>query len=50
MQYKPIENIVLGKDFNLGATSSSFHVFTLVVLCFKGFQLSKAHYKFHGGF
>jgi hypothetical protein len=24
-----VENVVLGKDFNLGATSSFFHVFTL---------------------
>ncbi len=33
MQYKPIENYhventVLGKDFNFGATSSLFHAFT----------------------
>jgi hypothetical protein len=33
MQYKPIinyhmENVVLRKDFNLGATSSFFHAFT----------------------
>ncbi len=33
MQYKPIknchvENVILGKDFNLGTTSSLFHVFT----------------------
>jgi hypothetical protein len=35
MQYKPIENyyvenVVLGKDFNLGATGSLFHVFAQV--------------------
>jgi hypothetical protein len=24
-----VENIILGKDFNLGMTSSLFHVFTL---------------------
>jgi len=33
MQYKPIknyhmENVVLGKDFNLGAIGSFFHAFT----------------------
>ncbi len=33
MQHKPIENyhmenVVFGKDFNLGAISSFFHVFT----------------------
>jgi hypothetical protein len=33
MQYKPIENyhvenVILGKDFNLGATDSFFHAFT----------------------
>jgi hypothetical protein len=33
MHYKPIEifhvkNAILGKDFNLGATSSFFHAFT----------------------
>jgi hypothetical protein len=35
MQYKPIEdchveNAILRKDFNLGTTSSIFHVFTLM--------------------
>ncbi len=34
MQYKPIknyhmENVILRKDFNLGATTSFFHAFTL---------------------
>jgi hypothetical protein len=39
MQYKPIEschveNAILRKDFNLGATNSFFHVFTLVLVGF----------------
>ncbi len=43
MQYNPIknyhmENVVLGKDFNLGTTSSFFHVFTFVPPIVQQFQ------------
>ncbi len=33
-----MENVVLGKDFNLGTTSSFFHVFTFVPPIVQQFQ------------
>jgi hypothetical protein len=43
MQYKPIknyhmENAILGKDFNLGATRFFFHAFTLISISYVQFD------------
>jgi len=44
MEYKPIENYhvenaILGKDFNLGATSFLFHAFTLMQVFLDDFNV-----------